>query len=367
MRVHIIQEYVPTYRVGFFAGLSEGLAQEGHTLVVRAGKASRDQAARRDGVEGHPWQAPLRQCSMRLLGRRVTFRRLGSSCGDSRPDVMVIELARRNVDAYRVFLPRRWWPAKRIIFWGHGRDYTKQSTRLEQWLLAKLAGRASHVWVYTEGGRAALPMVPDSQLTVLRNSVDTRALESHLEVVRVDGVRPVPGHFIYIGGLDASKSVPLLLHAFDVVLQRCPHAKLTIAGDGRLADLVRNYASSRAAVKYVGRVDGRSKAELLASGQVFINPGRVGLVAVECLYAGLPLITCASARHAPEIEYLEECRGVTMVSDCSPEGLAEAMCASIEEGGDAVVSAKMISHSGTVTLEGMIGNALQSLLPSDSF
>jgi hypothetical protein len=35
-----------------------------------------------------------------------------------------------------------------------------------------------------------------------------------------------------------------------------------------------------------------------------LMPGRVGLVAVDCLALGLPMITTTFDRHAPEAEYL---------------------------------------------------------------
>ena len=62
----------------------------------------------------------------------------------------------------------------------------------------------------------------------------------------------------------------------------------------------------------LGRVNGKTKATVLASADAIVNPGRIGLVAVDALAAGIPVLTTQYRFHAPEAEYLSE--GQTMYS-----------------------------------------------------
>lgn len=56
---------------------------------------------------------------------------------------------------------------------------------------------------------------------------------------------------------------------------------------------------------------------------MLLNPGRVGLVAVDALVLGLPVLTSDAGRHAPEIEYLTEGSDLFTVP-ATPTDLADA-------------------------------------------
>jgi glycosyltransferase involved in cell wall biosynthesis len=62
---------------------------------------------------------------------------------------------------------------------------------------------------------------------------------------------------------------------------------------------------------YLGAVHGRDKALALAAAQAVSIPGRIGLVAVDSMVAGTPIVTTSFSNHAPEFDYLED--GVTAV------------------------------------------------------
>ena len=48
------------------------------------------------------------------------------------------------------------------------------------------------------------------------------------------------------------------------------------------------------------------KALIAATARLLVNPGRIGLLAVEALVMGLPIVTTRWPYHAPEVEYLIE-------------------------------------------------------------
>lgn len=114
----------------------------------------------------------------------------------------------------------------------------------------------------------------------------------------------------YVGRLKAYKSVDVLVHAFALVVRECPDAMLVIAGDGeeseRLRDLVRRLGLERRVI-FLGRVSEKTKAKLLRSAWVLVNPSLMegwGIVNIEANACGTPVVASNvsglrdSVRHA---------------------------------------------------------------------
>ena len=66
------------------------------------------------------------------------------------------------------------------------------------------------------------------------------------------------------------------------------------------------------------------KAALAATCSGFVMPGRIGLIAVETLAMGLPLVAPSWDFHAPEAEYLVEGESLISTPD-SARGLADGI------------------------------------------
>ena len=62
---------------------------------------------------------------------------------------------------------------------------------------------------------------------------------------------------------------------------------------------------------YLGVVHGRDKARALKAAQAVAIPGTIGLVALDSLVAGTPIVTTDYPYHAPEFDYLAD--GMTAV------------------------------------------------------
>ena len=100
--------------------------------------------------------------------------------------------------------------------------------------------------------------------------------------------------------------------------------RLLIAGDGSDRKLVEGASESMRFIRYLGRVGGREKALAIRSSEVIAMPGRVGLLAVDSLVAGLPIVTTNWRWHAPEFEYLVPDRN-SIVSDDTIDGFVRSM------------------------------------------
>ena len=87
--------------------------------------------------------------------------------------------------------------------------------------------------------------------------------------------------------------------------------------------MFRDLADRTGRVVLLGQVGTVDVARAGAVSRLLLNPGRVGLVAVDALALGLPVLTTGAARHAPEIEYLREGADLRTVP-ATAELLAEA-------------------------------------------
>lgn len=341
-RVVIVQPYIPDYRVPFFRRLTADLRDHGVELTVAHGRPTGAQARRGDTATV-PGAVALPQRALRVAGRTLLWRGLGDVA--RRCDAVVLEQALHNLEAYPLLARsrlRRGGPA--VCLWGHGRTYTHPPTAVERAAKDALTRRADWFFAYTDGGarhvvRAGLPA---GRVTVVRNSVDTTALRTALDRVTPEQVRGfrarhglVPGRTGYfLGGLDAPKRIPFLLAAAHLTVRRLPGFRLLVAGDGVHRRLVEQAAARPdPAVVCLGPVpDAAGKALLAAASDVLLMPGAVGLVAVDSLALGTPVVTTVDAPHRPEFEYLEHGRNALVVPG-TPGEFADATAALLTDPG----------------------------------
>ncbi|MFD1946458.1 glycosyltransferase [Nocardioides aestuarii] len=364
--VAILQEYVPSYRVPFFRALSDKALSVGVRVEVHAGRPIGDQALRGDDAGEQTKARHMPQRELSACGRRVTLRSLTSLPNDL--DLVVLEQARRNLDTYRLLLPRRMWHGQRVALWGHGRDYVKKERALDSAILARLTSRADHFFAYTRQG--AEHVIAQGRrretVTVVRNSVDTQALQADLAAVSAEDVRQFQHHhgltgktLLYLGGLDRSKRIEFLLDAFARAHSADPDIRLLVVGDGDQREIV----SGRPGVVPLGRLTGRDKSLAMRAANAIANPGRVGLVAVESIIAELPLLTADGAMHAPEFDYLEEL-GAVLQSPNSPHAYASLLAAGAGTGDPALrpVQDRLRGPRPTFGIESMADNFLEGIL-----
>lgn len=333
-RVVIVQEYVPAYRVPFFRELRRSAAGFNLDVVVAAGYPNVSQAARDDAVSIESLRT-ISQREWRAFGRRLTLRDIEPVTQDA--DFVVLEQARRNVDVYWTLARRR--RPRPTALWGHGRDYTHTSGTIDRVAYNWLTRRADWFFAYTEGGKESVTALgyPQDRITVVENSIDTTALTSAIDEIaageitgyaRAHGLRGKTA--LFIGGLDSSKRLPLLLDAAHRVAETDPGFRLLIAGAGAHSSLIVDSVERAPWLEYIGPVSGHDKALALASAQVIAMPGRVGLVAVDSFAAGTPIVTTNWPWHAPEFEYLRD--GVnSVVSPDSVEDYASELRAILND------------------------------------
>jgi glycosyltransferase involved in cell wall biosynthesis len=354
--VVFVQPYVPDYRVPFFDALAAMLDAEGVDMLVLHGRPVGAQRDRGDATGRHSWAREVTQHHVHVAGRDVFWRSVHHEAKAA--TVVVQELASSNPTTYTLALD----PRVRLMLWGHGKAYVTRARRLDDRLERWQVHRAEHVFVYTEGGAEHLRAggAASSKLTVVRNSTDTRSLVAavaELDQRDVDVRRAELGidgpAALFVGGLDRTKNVPLLLDAADLAAARLDGFRLVIAGDGPLAGMVGDREGRGGPVRAVGRVETPHDFALLGCVcDVMVIPGRVGLVAVDAMALGLPLVTTKHDAHAPELEYLLGSDQLDVVAPTAA-AVADAIVARLSRPRAAVKREASGLPAGTPDVEGM--------------
>jgi glycosyltransferase involved in cell wall biosynthesis len=355
--VVVLQPYVPSYRVDLFEELHDELARRAVDLVVLSGTVSGAQAQRGDTAARRGWQREVPSRVVSFQGRSLTVRRIPRELL-RRADVIVAEFALGSLDTWRLALDPR--TARKLVLWGHIKAYVSRDPRFAATAKRILGRRAVGLLAYTASGAAFGEElgIDRAKFTVLNNSLRVASRGPRAEPEEGPATRA----FLYLGGLDESKRLDVLLAVADRVAARRTDFELVIAGDGSQRQFLESQAATRPYVHVVGRVDGPQKTALAERCTAMIIAGRVGLVAVESFGLELPLIAPAWDYHAPEFDYLENGENALVVDDS-----VEALAAAVEElMDDGQLRQRLISGcrraARKYTLDAMVGNFCAGLL-----
>jgi glycosyltransferase involved in cell wall biosynthesis len=328
--VVVIQEYVPEYRRLFLERLDDALRRDGVDLTVIVGDTPPDAVERRDAVVGgNIVKVPTR---FRHIGSRyVGWRSVGLET--KRADLVIADQQIRQLETHWLIVRQRFGGVPTAL-WGHGGSYSGAPNAVDRWFMRRMTNHAHWFFSYTEKGAEAVVAdgFPSSRVTAIGNANDTEEMiawrqqltESDVaaERRRLDlGDGPVG---LYVGALEESKGLRLLLDAGAEITNAIPGFRLVIGGDGDLRDAIADQATGSEWLRYVGRVTGREKALLGVCAKLMLIPARIGLVAVDALALGLPIVTTTVTGHGPEFDFLEADR--TMV--VTPGG-ADAYAATV--------------------------------------
>jgi len=325
--VLVVQRYVPTYRVPLFSALSEQLDGRGVQLLVAHGLPHGTQNARNDSAVSEPWAQVVQEITVPMPGGMTpTWKKVRAL--SRRADAVVAELGGTSLNTWD-FLARR---PRSTLLWGHGKSYVKAPNRVDSLVEERMARRAAHVLTYTEAGRSHLLQsgIDPARVTAVGNSTDTAGLERLRNETRDSAAAwrerlgsegPVA---LFAGGLDGDKRTPLLLEAGQAAARLDPSFRLVIAGSGRDGHLVARHLHEPWLCA-LPHVTPRDMAALSHVSSAIWMPGRVGLIAVDALALGLPVLTTHFPFHAPELDYLEEGRTVHYLPDTGDSYAAAAL------------------------------------------
>jgi glycosyltransferase involved in cell wall biosynthesis len=225
-------------------------------------------------------------------------------------DLVISEYGLKNLLVYYMIFFRR---PKRFAFWGHGQTTTRQTLRIENAFQKKLLARSDYFFAYTQSCSDYLDSVgfPSSRVKVLNNSIDTISLRD-LNVDASDLISQISRTFclsgeddvfLYIGSLETDKRIDFLLDAFNQLASLRPRVVLLICSQDKFEKPTSRHLPNR--THFIGEADEATKKALSQISIAILNPGRVGLIAVDSFALGLPILTTEWTRHAPEFSYLQ--------------------------------------------------------------
>lgn len=312
-KVVIHQARLTHYRVPFFELIRDLAIKDGIELRLVHGQPARRERHKRDTGQLE-WASVVRNYYLPLFGRDLIYQPTPPDAQNT--DLIILQQENRILSNYPHLLPSS-KRGSRVAFWGHGANFqsARPDTLRERWK-RWFAGRVDWWFAYTETSVEILKQVgyPESRITCLNNSFDTRAFKEQLEQIsegersalrRSLGMEADDRIALFCGSLYRDKRLDLLFDSVIRVRERIENFHLVIIGDGPERELVRQWHEEHDWIHWVGVATGQEKARWFSVAELMLNPGLVGLHILDSFVAGLPMISTFDSRHGPEICYLE--------------------------------------------------------------
>lgn len=300
-QVITIQPYVPYYRNQFWFEVKKELADNNLNLVLLRGTPFGAQAQRLDNDAGEG--TDVSEFRMKIGRITLTLRRLRWSHYFSR--LVIIGQSTSSLESYLLILVRNLFRLP-TVSWGHGRTIATPQNRITGILQRVLLLRSQFFFAYTEesGKRAEQQGFPPEKIFVLNNShpimghTHERNENSISDLDWLEEIVRDKWCALFIGGLDESKNPEVLFEASRQIYEKFPAFRLLVGGEG-------SYTPPKAEwVLVLGRLDDNQKRYISSLCKVILNPGRIGLVALDSIALNIPIVTTDWPFHAPEFEYL---------------------------------------------------------------
>jgi glycosyltransferase involved in cell wall biosynthesis len=312
-RVLIIEAQMKQYRLPFYARLHESLRADGMQLRVAYSEPAQEELGKRDNCD-LPREYGLKVKGSWLFGKRMLYQPVLREIHSA--DLVISDQSNKLVLTHCLLVLSR-LGIKRVAFWGHGENKQGSSS----FFLERYRKRTLH-WVtwwfaYTTGGAEYLQRqgVPNSRITAVQNSVDTRQIQECLQSFDVNARAALRASLeipaaapvgIFVGTLQKIKSLPFLLEACRRIREKVDDFHLIVVGGGHEEEQIRQIGAQQAWVHFTGPKFEVDKARVLGIADVFLLPGAVGLAILDAFAAGLPLVTTSVPMHGPEMEYFEQ-------------------------------------------------------------
>lgn len=365
-RVAILHPWLPAYRVAFFERLLLSARAADINLQIYTGGVRAEWKHRGDDSMSAA-VTPLATREITVRGRRLAYKSIGPLRPFSQWDLVICEQALSNLETYALMalMPGR------VALWGHGGAYTFREATGERRVRGALTKRARWFYAYTDGGAAAVESMgfDRSRVTVVNNTFDTDEFDNALSEITVADVAlfrsqlgvPSRSHLVcLVGAVDRSKRADFVVEAVSRV-RRNLDVHLVVAGDGPGRPELEAVARECGWIHVIGRAEALRKALLLRSASLILNPGRVGLIAVDSARSGTPIVTTDWPYHAPEIEYLTRGSAIAMTED-SPEAFADEVCRLLRnEKARRALRDKALAAGTELTIDNMVDRFLGGL------
>lgn len=245
-------------------------------------------------------------------------------------DAVVLGPATTSVTTWLLLLWRR--VLKRPTFlWGQcGRPADRSPKRFVQEVMNRLA---SGVLVYGRAEAAAaaeLGLRPERVDVVFNATRQVEAIDDvdayrrvveRAELARSGGVV----RLTYVGRLVPDKRVDVLLEAAKVLLLRYPELRVDVVGGGPELERLRSLAPDGRTTFHDWVYDDNALDRILSETTLVVAPAHIGLLAVDALRFGVPVLFPDNPMNASEVEALTPGVNAIRFAAGQPESLAAAV------------------------------------------
>jgi L-malate glycosyltransferase len=313
--VLIVQRRLPHYRVPLFCDLRDRLRARHIELRLLIGKPTRSELLKQDsGVLSWAEQLPTRYFGplcWQPFSQQLRKAEL----------VIVTQENRLLYNHWLLVRPRKF----KLAFWGHGGNFQRSSRsgvseRFKSWTTR----RADWWFAYTSlsVARIAATGFPEDQITNVENAADTATIVTQRASVQAPEIETLRRSLsldgpvgVFIGSLYKEKRLAFLLESCLAIRKRVHNFHLVIMGAGPQYSTVTAWSRQYDWLRVLGPQSGLDKVRYAMLGEVFLNPGLVGLGILDSFAFELPLFTTNCGLHSPEIAYLQSGHNGMMTED----------------------------------------------------
>jgi glycosyltransferase involved in cell wall biosynthesis len=323
------QGCVPSYRRAFYERLGKNRARD---YVVFHGQPEPGSGIAAAPAPFRFQNVEVRNRFWRILGRSLIYQPVFLKIAGGRFDALVVGHEVKYLANLALILLFR-LRGKPVLLWGFGQnlDVRKEGrSLLGRWVggavraaQVRMLRLATDFLAYTSRGadHAMRSGMGCDRVTVLNKTIDTSAeVAAHARAQSLDrarlrrdfGLSPEAVVFLFVGRLNEAKRVDALIEAVRALRQPRPQeaeptpVEVLVVGSGPAQSELRNLARGEAWCRFLGQVqESDALGRIFRASDAIVIPGYVGLAVNHAFAHGLPVITCQSELHSPEIEYVE--------------------------------------------------------------
>lgn len=301
----------------------------GVDLRVVYGQPSPSDSTRNDAAS-LPWADEVDARWFSLGDTEMVWQPCPPSARDS--DLLILTQENKILSNYPI-LGRRYLGGPKVAYWGHGRNLQAKGVNdlRDRWK-TMLSTKVDWWFAYTEQTCELLTAngFASERITCLDNAIDNETFaadlaavpDAMLERLRTSiGLEPDGVLGFYCGALYEEKRVDQLMDVARRMHDANPDFRLVVLGDGPSRPELESLMAPHPWAHWLGVMTGVDKAGWFRLADAILSPGAVGLHVLDAFTAGVPMFTTTTAKHGPEIDYLDHGRNGFMLGD-DPVGFA---------------------------------------------
>ena len=354
-------EWIPSYREAFYTHLEPVLNDRGIDMEVIHGAPPKSRSARNDSVRPE-WATFVANKVMSIKGTEVTWQPVWNKARTA--DLIIVQNEAALPFTY-IALAHRRLGGPLVAMWGHGEHFNEaEANPAAEAIKKKVAPYVDWFFAYTQRSADIVARLglPREQISVVNNSRNSDADlpttgDVDPELARLlSEVSQRSSHMGWmISALDEWKRLPFLVETLDEIRSRVPDFEFFVLGQGD-DKTIENAAQTRPWLHTLGPRFAADKAAVGELADVTIQPGLIGLHAVDAFAFGTPMVTTEHPVHSHEFDYLTNGENALVLGEGATAKELGAATADLLSDPEALATLRdgCAVSAATYTIDGMV-------------